>query len=115
MNQMLRNAMLVVCTIGQKVLNETEYNLIIVEEEAVPLAAGDIVVGNHLVPITLLVMGLLFIITISLSYCSKCRQYRRRIQMLCRDGVLIQTGWNLKRLRETVCELEWKMSGEQSV
>lgn len=112
MKEILRNTVLWFYTAGQKVLNETEYNLIVIEEEAVPLAAGDITVGNDYVPITLLVMGLLLIVTISLIYWSKCRQCRMRIQTLCRDEEPIQIGWNLRQLRETVSELEWKMAGK---
>lgn len=112
MNQILMNTVLWFCTIGQKVLSETEYHLVVVEEEAVPLASADIVSGNHLVPVILLVMGVFSILTISFIYWSKCRQCQMRIRALCRDAKSVHTGWNLRQLRETVSELEWTMAGK---
>ena len=112
MKQIVGNTVLWFYTIGTKLLSEAEYNLVIVEEETVPLAAGDMVAGNHLMPLALIMMGLVLVLTTILVYWSKCMQCRVRIRTLCNGTETSRTGWNLKRLRETVSELEWKMAGK---
>ena len=112
MKQIVGNTVLWFYTIGTKLLSEAEYNLVIVEEEAVPLAAGDMVAGKHLMPLARIMMGLVLVLTTILVYWSKCMQCRVRIRTLCNGTETSRTGWNLKRLRETVSELEWKMAGK---
>ncbi len=110
--QWLKDAVLRVYTMGQNALSATGYNLIVVEEEAVPLAVGDMTAENTMLPFALSFMGVLLFATLCVMYWFKCRQYRMRIQRLNRGREPVAAGWNLIRLKETVSELEWKLAGK---
>ncbi len=112
MNQILCDTGLWFYTIKQNIMNAIGYNLFVVEEEAVPLVAGDMISENNMLPFALCGMGMLVLITICTMYWLKCRQYRLRIQRLNRGKEEMPVGWNVKRLKETVRELEWKMAGK---
>ncbi|MGN0431811.1 MAG: hypothetical protein ACI4EQ_05585 [Lachnospiraceae bacterium] len=96
------------------ILHAAEYNLIVIEEEQVPLAAGDALGGNRFLPVTLIGMSILLLGTLLMVYWLKCRECRVRIRQLGGNGKLQWSSWNLKRLKETVNEMEWHLAGEKS-
>ena len=95
-------------------LQAAEYNLIVIEEEQVPLAAGDALGGNRFLPVTLIGMSILLLGTVLMVYWLKCRECRVRIHQLGGSEKLQWSSWNLKRLKETVNEMEWQLAEEKS-
>lgn len=111
MKEMFVGGVLKIVTTWQKMLQTAEYNLIVIEEEQVPLAPGDALGGNRFLPVTLIGMSVLLLGTVLTIYWSRCKACRVRISQLGGNGKLQWNSWNLKRLRETVNEMEWQLAG----
>ena len=114
MNMLFTGSILGNIAAWHKMWRTAEYNLIVIEEEQVPLAPGDALGGNRFLPVTLIGMGILLLGTVIMLYWSKCRECRVRIRQLGGNEKLQWSNWNLKRLKETVNEMEWQLAGEKS-
>lgn len=82
------------------------YQLIVIESESeqIPLAAGPVMAANNF----WLVLIVMFAVVVLLSvwfYLTRCRGYRKRIMELDPGGGGYR-GWNVRRLEQTVTELE---------
>lgn len=86
-----------------------DYNLIVIEQEKVPLAATPTMTSSSFW-VTLAVM-LTFVAVICMwGYLKKCQSYRKRIRELDPGGGAY-LGWNIRRLELTVDELSLAMAG----
>lgn len=84
-------------------LQQVEYRLTVIEDETeVPLAAGATM--EYYWP-TVAVMVLVAISVMAAVYLLNCNRYRRRLQELAPEGYRYR-GWQLKRLKEAVSEVE---------
>lgn len=90
----------------------TEYSLVVIEEEQVALT-GSMPGTSPFLPVILTVMGILFLGTLLMIYWSACRKYRIRICQLGGNPALRWNDWNLKKLKETVSEMEWQLTEEK--
>ncbi|MBQ9136137.1 MAG: hypothetical protein IJX66_08615 [Lachnospiraceae bacterium] len=113
MKELFAGGVLKLVTTWQKMLQTAEYNLIVIEEEQVPLAPGDALGGNRFLPATLIGMSILLLGTVLTIYWSRCRACRVRINQLGGNGKLQWNSWNLRKLKETVNEMEWQLAGEK--
>ncbi|MGN1148586.1 MAG: hypothetical protein ACI4TB_09200 [Lachnospiraceae bacterium] len=90
-----------------------EYRLTVIEDEAVPLATGNIIGMNRFFPLTLAVMAVVLLGVVLSTYCFRCMRYRQRIVNLCGNGEASYTGWNLRKLKEATAELELDLAGDR--
>ena len=81
-----------------------DYQLIVIESEKVPLAAGP-GTANGSFWLTLAVMLVVIVLLSLWFYLMRCRSYRKRIRELDPDGEE-HLGWNVVRLERMVEELE---------
>lgn len=81
-----------------------DYQLIVIESEKVPLAAGP-GTANGSFWLTLAVMLVVIVLLSLWFYLMRCRGYRKRILELDPGGGGY-LGWNMRRLERTVEELE---------
>lgn len=88
------------------------YKLTVIEEEAVPLADGPLTEPDVFLGVILLMLFFAAAIATGI-YRGRCKGYRERIVQLEGSGGTAYMGWNLKKLRETVRELEWNLVGEE--
>lgn len=83
------------------------YSLVTIEEitdEETALAAAPHATGSYLGP-TLAAMALIALVCAVLFYLHKCFRMQKRIKGLDAQGSAYR-GWNLRKLKETVAELE---------
>lgn len=87
---------------------QQNYQLIVIEQEKVPLASGPDMAGSNF---WLLVAVMLAIVAVAFlwMYVSNCQNYRRRIRLLDPGGGK-HLGWNLSQLKRTMEELEFKLA-----
>lgn len=83
-------------------MSRLPYRLITIGEEEVPLAAAP---GREYYGLTVAVMLAALVILLTVFYIIFCGRYRRRIRELEPEGQRYQ-GWNLRRLKETIAEIE---------
>lgn len=84
------------------------YQLIVIESEKVPLAAGYATADSNFW--FTLAMMLTAVVLVSLwFYLMRCRGYRRRIRELDPGGGE-HLGWNVRRLEQMVAELELELA-----
>lgn len=85
-------------------LLSTGYTLVEIEEEATPLAPG---ISNTTMAFgaVLVLMGCVLTIGMALVYMGSCYKCKRRIKQL-QDNQGGVRGWNLRRLRDTVTDME---------
>ena len=76
----------------------------IVDEEEVPLAPG--VNMTYFAPVALIIVSLLVIAAVGIYY-AYCQKYRNRIKEL-ESGTRAYHGWSIRKLKDTVRELENK-------
>ena len=81
-----------------------DYQLIVIESEKVPLAAGPGMADSNFW-FTLAVMLAVVVLLSLWFYLTRCRGYRKRIMELDPGGGGYR-GWNVRRLEQTVTELE---------
>ena len=81
-----------------------DYQLIIIENERVPLAAGPGMAGGSFW-LTLAVMLAVIVLVFLCFYLMHCRSCRKRIKELDPEGREYR-GWNVRKLEQTVTELE---------
>ena len=81
-----------------------DYQLIVIENEKVPLAAGPGTAGSSFW-LTLAVMLAVIVLLSLWFYLMRCRSYRKRIRELDPGGGE-RLGWNIVRLERMVEELE---------
>lgn len=81
-----------------------DYQLIVIENEQIPLAAGPVTAGGSFW-LTLAVMLAVLVLLSLWFYLTRCRGYRKRIRQLDPGGREYR-GWNVMRLERTVTELE---------
>lgn len=80
------------------------YQLIVIESEKVPLAAGPVMADSNFW-FTLTAMFAVVVLLSLWFYLIRCRGYRKRIRELDPGGGEY-LGWNMRRLERTVAELE---------
>lgn len=80
------------------------YYLTEIRDEAVPLASGN---SSPFYVVTVIIMIIAILLLVLCIYLLACRKYRKRMVSL-EAPKEIYHGWNLRRLRETVEELELK-------
>lgn len=86
-----------------------DYQLIVIENEKVPLAAGPGTADSGF----WLILAVMLAVVVLLSlwfYLTRCRGYRKRIRELDPGGGEYR-GWNVIRLERTVTELELDLAG----
>lgn len=81
-----------------------DYQLIVFENEKVPLAAGSGMANSNFL-LTVAVMIAVVVLVSLWFYLMRCRSYRKRIRELDPGGEGYR-GWNVIRLGRTVAELE---------
>ena len=81
-----------------------DYNLVVIEAEEVPLAASS---GSEYFWLTVVVMVLVAAVALLAIYLIRCNGYRKRIRELNPGGKSDQ-GWVLRKLKESIAELEAK-------
>lgn len=84
-------------------LMQVNYDLVVLEDERVPLAPS----GSDYFWPTVVVMVLLALAVLLAVYLIRCNGFRKRIRELDSEGINY-LGWSLSRLKETVAELEAK-------
>lgn len=109
MNGLFGNGLLQLCGIAGAVLQKLNYKVMVIEEEAVALAPGDMAGPNRFFPIALLIMFLLLAGTLLTVYFLKCRKYKCRLAELGRKS----SGWNMKKLKEMTAEMEWDLAAQE--
>lgn len=114
MKELFAGSILKIVATWRAMLQAAEYNLIVIEEEQVPLAPGDNLGDNRFFVVMLVGMGILLLGTVLTIYWSKCKVCRVRIRQLGGSEKLQWNSWNLKRLKETVNEIEWQLAGEKN-
>lgn len=87
---------------GITFLRQVEYKLTTIEDETVPLHAE---LKKEYFLMTLLTMFLLLIFFSVLFYLISCNKYRRRIRQLY-SSKNVYRGWNYKKLKQAILELE---------
>lgn len=91
--------------LGSFAIQNLNYKLTVIEDEDVPLSpvgSG----GTRFLPITLSLMVAIMLCTLVSIYYFRCRQYQKRILELDEDGMKSYSGWNLKKLKEAILEME---------
>ena len=81
-----------------------DYQLIVIENEKVPLAAASGMADGSFW-LTLALMLVVVALAALWFYLMRCRSYRKRISVLDPEGEEYR-GWNMRRLEQTVAELE---------
>lgn len=97
----MRRMILISIAQGIRILS-ADYNLVVIEDEKVPLAASS---GNEYFWLTVTVMVLVTAAALLAIYLIRCNGYRKRIRKLDSGGKSAQ-GWVLRKLKESVAELE---------
>lgn len=97
--------------LGGFALQNLSYKLIVIEDEDVPLSP-DAPGGTRFFPLTLSLMAVIIVGTLVSIYYFRCRQYQKRISELSENNESTYSGWNLKRLKETILELEMEKVDE---
>ena len=113
MNRVLAGSILWLSRIANAAAQELIYSLTVIEEEETPLADGSLFDKSRFFPVTMAVMAVLFVGMLISLYYFRCLKYRKRIRELGGERVP-HSGWNLKRLKETVTEIEWELVGEEN-
>lgn len=113
MNGLWKSGILQICGTANAALQQTNYRVLIIEEEKVPLASGDLIGGHGLFPVALIIMALLFFGTLLTVYYFRCRQYRYRLMELGGSKMAFCGRWNLKKLKEKTVRMEWNLAGEE--
>lgn len=85
-------------------LLSTGYTLVEIEEEATPLAPG---ISNTTLAFgaVFVLMGCILAVGMALVYIGSCYKCRLRIKQLQKNQGSVR-GWNLRRLRDTVTDME---------
>lgn len=81
-----------------------DYQLIVIENEQVPLAAGPVTAGTSFWLALAVILAVVVLLSLW-NYLVCCRDYRKRIRELDPGGGEYR-GWNVRRLERTVDELE---------
>lgn len=97
-------------------LAAAEYDLVIINDENTPLAAGVQNSQNNFYLITLLVLACCFVIAIAVTYFTWCQKYRLRLRELqTENGKAGYRGWNLKRLMDEQQAVEAKIVSKEFI
>lgn len=81
-----------------------DYQLIVIENEQVPLAAGPVTADTSFWLALTVILAVVVLLSLW-NYLIRCRGYRKRIRELDPGGGEYR-GWNVRRLERTVDELE---------
>jgi len=87
------------------------YTLVEIEEEMTPLAPGP-ADAKFAFGIVLVIMGCMLVIGMAMIYAISCYKCRARIQQLQNGGKV--SGWNLRRLRDVIIDMELQQAEEIS-
>lgn len=85
-------------------MTSQDYQLIVIESEQVPLAAGPVMAANNFWLLLIVAFAVVVLLSVWI-YLTRCRGYRKRIMELDSGGGEY-LGWNVRRLEQTVAELE---------
>ncbi len=85
------------------------YRLTVIEDEEVPLAPG-ISFSTKFFSITIALMAVILIGIVVSIYYFRCRGYQKRILELKEDGLQGCSGWNLRKLKELLMEIELEVA-----
>ena len=88
------------------------YTLVEIEEEMTPLAAGP-ADAKFAFGVVLAIMGCMLVIGMAMIYVISCCKCRNRIQQLQNSSGKVN-GWNLRRLRDTIIDMELQQTEEIS-
>ena len=88
------------------------YTLVEIEEEMTPLASGP-ADAKFAFGVVLVIMGCLLVLGMSVIYFISCYKCRARISQLQSNGGRA-AGWNLRRLRDTIIDMELQQAEEIS-
>lgn len=90
---------------GVNLTMQTDYRLISIVDEEVPLAST-IIRENRFFPVTVAVMLTLILVALAITYFIQCRKYRDRIAYLSGRDKNFHIGWNLMKLKVEAQEME---------
>lgn len=88
------------------------YTLVEIEEEMTPLAASP-ADAKFAFGVILTIMGCMLVIGMAMIYVISCYKCRARIQQLQNNGGKV-SGWNLRRLRDAIIDMELQQAEEIS-
>ncbi len=88
------------------------YTLVEIEEEATPLAAGpaDATIAFSII---LVITGCMLVLGMAMIYFISCYKCRARILQLQNNEGKV-SGWNLRRLRDTIIDIELQQTEQIS-
>ena len=87
---------------------QKNYQLIVIEQEKVPLAAGPGMADSYFWMI-LAVILVVVAVTFLWMYVRNCQSYRKRIRLLDPGGGK-HLGWNISHLKRTMEDLEFRLA-----
>lgn len=88
------------------------YTLVEIEEEATPLAAGP-ADATFAFAVVLVIMGCMLVLGMTMIYFISCYKCRTRILHLQNNEGKV-SGWNLRRLRDTIIDIELQQTEQIS-